>query len=100
MGVRGALSSPLPLSQHCWLKDRAPSFILPKSEVWDSGLPWAPSAHHGVLSSARGSLPTPWAGRGCPEWGHLVPGVAVLKGALQLLAWPQAESWPEPPPGS
>lgn len=60
-----------------------------------------PTHHcHRVLGNARGSVPKSLVCRGCPGWRQLTRGAALLKGVLQLLAWPQAESWPEPPPAS
>lgn len=64
--LRGVLSNKPP-SRCCWLKDEAPSFI---PRLGPGGSPWAPDAYlllprgagccHGVLGTARGSVPDAW----------------------------------------
>lgn len=100
LGGSGGGPQRSPPCQCCRLKDGAPSSIPCLGLGACPGLPVPTHRRRGVLGNGRGSVPNATACRGCRGWGQLVPRVAVLKGALQLLAQPQAESWPEPPPGS
>lgn len=92
---KGGLGNiPPPRPQRCLTEDGAPTFTPPPGCQ-------VPTHHcHRVLGNARGSVPKSLVCRGCPGWRQLTRGAALLKGVLQLLAWPQAESWPEPPPAS